>query len=189
MYPRQPQLYESTRYQSKQGNKATKHRRQHIIWKHLRNQSSQANSPYENSWSKPSTHGKPLNKRTQDNVTSRGSCNLKAPKTIRHMTIHHMKTPKAIPSLCLTLTMVLHTLSNSVTYSQKILLWSLKMLTKRKIPSFICRTAKKERKDIDLDFKMKVINHYEGWKETNAILYDLQLSNSTVLWFSMKRNT
>lgn len=41
-------------------------------------------------------------------------------------------------------------------------------------------TAKKPRKAIDLDSKMKIIQQYEGGKKVTSIAHDLKLSHSTV---------
>lgn len=54
------------------------------------------------------------------------------------------------------------------------------MSTKRKLSLSTPQPAKKERKAIDLDTKMKVIKQYEGGKKVNAIARDTKLSHSTV---------
>ncbi|XP_066960747.1 tigger transposable element-derived protein 1-like [Macrobrachium rosenbergii] len=53
------------------------------------------------------------------------------------------------------------------------------MSSKRKSSS-ISNPAKKARKAIDLDTKLKVIKQFEGGKKVNVIARDLQLSHSTV---------
>ena len=55
-----------------------------------------------------------------------------------------------------------------------------KMSTKRKSPLSTPKPAKRERKAIDLDTKMKVLKQYEGLKKVNMIARELQLSHSTV---------
>ena len=52
------------------------------------------------------------------------------------------------------------------------------MSTKRKSPLSTPKPAKRERKAIDLDTKMKVIKQYEGLKKVNMIARELQLSHS-----------
>ncbi|XP_014774300.1 uncharacterized protein LOC106872008 isoform X1 [Octopus bimaculoides] len=54
------------------------------------------------------------------------------------------------------------------------------MIGKRKMLSSIDAPAKKPRKAIDLDCKMKIIRQYEGGKKVNTIARDLKLSHSTV---------
>ena len=54
------------------------------------------------------------------------------------------------------------------------------MSTKRKLSLSTPQPAKKKRKAIDLDTKMKVIKQYEGGKKVNAIARDTKLSHSTV---------
>ena len=56
----------------------------------------------------------------------------------------------------------------------------LKMSSKKKIPLSADKPAKKSRKSIDLELKMKVISQYEGGKKVSTIANDLQLSHSTV---------
>ena len=57
---------------------------------------------------------------------------------------------------------------------------NLKMATKRKSDFSLSKPAKRERKAIDLDMKMKVIKLYEGGKKVNVIARELQLSHFTV---------
>lgn len=54
------------------------------------------------------------------------------------------------------------------------------MFSERKMPSSTYTPAKKSRKTIDLECKMKVIQQYEGGKKVNTIARDLKLSHSTV---------
>ncbi|XP_029633925.1 uncharacterized protein LOC115209617 isoform X1 [Octopus sinensis] len=54
------------------------------------------------------------------------------------------------------------------------------MTGKRKMLSSTDAPAKKSRKAIDLDCKMKIIRQYEDGKKVNTIAHDLKLSHSTV---------
>ncbi|KAI5626234.1 hypothetical protein C0J50_14224 [Silurus asotus] len=55
-----------------------------------------------------------------------------------------------------------------------------KMSTKRKLSLSTPQPAKKERKAIDLDTKMKIIKQYEEGKKVNVIARGMKLSHSTV---------
>ncbi|XP_066216386.1 putative CENPB DNA-binding domain-containing protein 1 [Saccopteryx leptura] len=54
------------------------------------------------------------------------------------------------------------------------------MSAKRKLSLSMPQPAKKERKAIDIDRKMKVIKQYEGGKKVNVIARDTKLSHSTL---------
>ncbi|XP_076032978.1 putative CENPB DNA-binding domain-containing protein 1 [Oratosquilla oratoria] len=54
------------------------------------------------------------------------------------------------------------------------------MAPKRILPLSTPKSAKKERKAINLDQKMNVFKQFEGGKKVNAIALDMQLSHSTV---------
>ncbi|XP_066203011.1 putative CENPB DNA-binding domain-containing protein 1 [Saccopteryx leptura] len=61
------------------------------------------------------------------------------------------------------------------------------MSTKRKLSLSMPQPAKKERKAIHLDMKMKVIKQYKGGKKVNVIARDTKLSHSSVLTILKER--